>query len=108
MGTENMASNFKNYFLDGTVFDSAIFIGQDFVDIFNGTDFERTFAFIFSAKFRDDLTVELAVHPLACENDVLQAEILATTYSDVMGRIPKIFRNNITRFHLRPGKVICK
>ena len=89
------------------MFDSATYIGQQFVDIFNGTDFERTFAFIFSAEFSDDLEVEVAVHPSACGDDVVEAEILATTYSDVMGRIPTLFRKNITSFHLRPGKEIC-
>jgi len=88
---------------DGTVYDSTTYIGQKYVGIFNGTDHERTLAFIFSAVFSDDLDVEVAVHPLACGEDVLEAEILATTYSEVLGRVPRIFRNNITNFHLRPG-----
>ena len=76
--------------------------------IFNGTDHEETLAFIFAAEFSDDLVVEVAVHPLACDEEVQEAEILASTYSEVLGRVPRIFRNNITNFHLRPGKKSCE
>jgi len=88
---------------DGTVYDSTSYIGRKFVGIFNGTDHEETLAFIFASEFSDDLVVEVAVHPLACGEDAQEAEILASTYSEVLGRVPKIFRNNITNFHLRPG-----
>ena len=90
--------------LDGSVFDSVNYIGQEFVEIFNGTDFEKTFA-LFTAEFSDGLAVEVAVHPLACGDDVVEAEILATTYCEVMGRVPMLFRNGIKRFHMRPGNV---
>ena len=78
------------------------------MEIFNGTDFEKTFAYVFTAEFSDGLAVEVAVHPLACGDDVVEAEILATTYSGVMGRVPMLFRNGIKRFHLRPGNVTLR
>ena len=96
------------YSLDGTMYDSTSYIGRKFVGIFNGTDHEETLAFIFAAEFSDDLVVEVAVHPQACDVDAQEAEILASIYSEVLGRVPRIFRNNITNFHLRPGKKGCK
>ena len=71
--------------------------------MFDGTTFERTYAYIFSARFTDGPILEVAVHPEACGDDVVEAEILSSTYSEVMGRIPFIFRNKITNLHLRPG-----
>ena len=78
-------------------------MGRDIVEIFNGTDLERTSAFLFSADFSDDLIVEVDVHPEACREDVEEAEVLALTYAEVLGRIPRLFRENITNLHLRPG-----
>ena len=90
-------------FKDGTAFEAAAYMGREYVEIFNGTDLERTSAFLFSAEFSDDLIVEVDVHPEACQEDVEEAEVLAFTYAEVLGRIPRLFRKNITNLHLRPG-----
>ena len=70
--------------------------------MWDGTRYERTFAFIFSAEYNDGHIVEVAVHEDFVNDS--SAKFQATTYSDVMGRVPLLFRKKITNLHLRPGK----
>jgi len=86
---------------DGTSFERASYSRQAYVNMWDGTRYERTFAFIFSAEYIDGHIVEVAVHEDFVNDS--SAKFQATTYSDVMGRVPLLFRKKITNLHLRPG-----
>ena len=70
--------------------------------MWDGTDWEETFAFIFSAVFTDTTPyqiVQVAVHESFGISS--EAEIHAARYSEVMGRVPYLFRSGIQGLPLR-------
>ena len=93
-------------YLDGTEYESVGYNGQAYVSMWNRTIFEETFAFIFSAQYNDGHVVEVAVHELFGNEE--EAEYQANRFSDVMGRVPLLFREKIENLYLRPGNLNLK
>jgi len=86
---------------DQTAFIGASYTGQMYVDMWDGSSFEQTYAFIFVAQYSDGMTVTVAVH--AAFGSTGAAEFQATRYATIMGRVPFMFRQKILNLHLRPG-----
>ena len=97
-------SRIPDIYLDGTAYESVGYNGQAYVSMWNRTIFEETFAFIFSAQYNDGHVVEVAVHELFGTEE--EAEYQANRFSDVMGRVPLLFREKIENLYLCPGNIL--
>ena len=79
---------------------STEYLGQEYVEICHGDICQTTLSWIFVAAFDDaQLQVDIASSILFEE-----AENLATTYTQTLGRIPFNFREKVATLQIRPGE----